>query len=66
MEGVSFKRNFGAALVGEYNKVPFIWYLSTEVIKSFKAEVSSISPSSEERATTQNLGFETDKADIWS
>ena len=44
MEGVSFKRNFGAALVGEYNKVPFIWYLSTEVIKSFKAEVLEHQP----------------------
>ena len=51
-KGVSFKRNCGAASVGEYNKVnkcyQLSWYHRLATEKSLKADVSSISPSSEQ------------------
>ena len=49
--GICFQTNCVAASVGEYNKV--IWYYKLSwrhksvTIKSFKADVSSVSPSSD-------------------
>ena len=53
IKGVGFYRNCGAASVGEYKKVIWFyqlsWYRKVVTVKSFKADVSSVSPSSELR-----------------
>ena len=61
MKGVSFHRNCDAASV-EYNKAFWFYQLSRRIklatVKSFKADFSSVSPSSERRAN-EGLTLET-------